>query len=103
MVRAIQTAELVTAGLGHDSVVDVEPALAPDGIVREVIGALRTLAPDAVVVLVGHEPGLSAIGAVLIGAQDFAVLGKACAARIDDGRVRWRLAWDAEAPAIPDR
>ena len=103
LVRAVQTAELVIAGIQHEVQIDVAPALAPDGSAREVIAALRTLPATAVVLLVGHEPALSAIGAVLVGKADFDALGKACAARLDDGRVRWRFAWDAEAPIAADR
>jgi hypothetical protein len=50
--------------------------------------------------LVGHEPSLSGVGALLVGAPDFEGLAKAEAARIVDGTLRWRFAWDAEAPAI---
>jgi hypothetical protein len=50
--------------------------------------------------LVGHEPSLSGIGALLVGAPDFEGLAKAQAARIVDGVLRWRFAWDAEAPII---
>jgi hypothetical protein len=44
--------------------------------------------------LVGHEPSLSAIGAVIVGDPDFAALDKACAARLDDSGVRLRFAWN---------
>ncbi len=98
LVRAIQTAELVIAGIQHEVSVEVAPALAPDGNVRELAAAVTALRPLSVVLLVGHEPSLSGIGAVLIGDPDFEALDKACAARIDAGRVRWRFAWDADAP-----
>ncbi len=98
LVRAVQTAELVVAGIQHEVTVDISPMLAPDGSVRELTIALKALPPSAVVLLVGHEPSLSAIGAVLVGATDFEALDKACAARIDDATVRWRFAWDADAP-----
>ncbi|HUS27829.1 MAG TPA: phosphohistidine phosphatase SixA [Kofleriaceae bacterium] len=98
LVRAVQTAELVAAGLASKISVEVVPALAPDGELRSVVAMVKALAADANVVLVGHEPGLSGIGALLVGAPDFAALGKAEAARIHDGAVRWRCAWNAEAP-----
>jgi phosphohistidine phosphatase len=98
LVRAVQTAELVIASLQIDAAVEVVPALAPDGVAREVVAALGALPGDAVVVVVGHEPALSAIGAVVVGDPAFPALDKACAARLDDGALRWRLAWDAEAP-----
>ena len=100
LVRAVQTAELVTAGLQQPIVVDVLPALAPGESVRAVVAAVQALPPSSKVVLVGHEPGLSAVGALLVGQPEFASLGKAQAARIDDGALRWRFACDAEAPEI---
>jgi phosphohistidine phosphatase len=103
LVRAIQTAELVASGLACDLAVEAVTALAPDEDPREVVAALAALAADASVVVVGHEPGLSAIGALLVGEPAFASLGKAQAARIDDGALRWRFAWDADAPEIAPR
>jgi phosphohistidine phosphatase SixA len=65
-----------------------------------VVAALAALPADATVVLVGHEPGLSAVGALLVGQPEFASLHKAQAARIDDGALRWRFACDADAPEV---
>lgn len=98
LVRAVQTAELVAAGLGATVAVDVLPALAPGENARIVLAAVQALPAAASVVLVGHEPGLSGIGALLVGGRDFGVLAKAEAARIVDGALRWRCAWDSEAP-----
>lgn len=98
LVRAVQTAELLAAGLQCTHAVTALPALAPGEDARAVIAALQPLG-DACIVLVGHEPGLSAVGALLVGASDFTALGKAEAARIVEGELRWRFAWDAEAPS----
>lgn len=98
LVRAIQTAELVVAGIDDAIPVDVAPGLAPDGNLRELAATVASLPPESVILLVGHEPALSGIGAVLVADPDFEALDKACAARLDDGRVRWRFAWDADAP-----
>jgi phosphohistidine phosphatase len=100
LVRAVQTAELVVAGIGTDVPIEVVMDLSPDGSARELVVALRQLPADAHVVLIGHEPSLSGIGAVLVGANDFEALDKAQAARIDDGTLRWRFAWDDEAPVL---
>ena len=91
----------VAAGLGTSCQIEVVPALAPGESPRAVVTALRELAADNHVVLFGHEPGMSAIAALLVGAADFPALAKAEAVRITDDQVRWRFAWDAEAPAIP--
>jgi phosphohistidine phosphatase len=102
LVRAVQTAELVLAGLQLDAPVDVTAlphlAPAPDGDVHAVEAALGTLAAGAMVIVVGHEPGLSALGGVLVGRGDFPPLRKAEAVRIQDRAVRWRFAHDDEAP-----
>jgi phosphohistidine phosphatase len=98
LVRAVQTAELLAAGLASPIPVEVIPALAPGESGRAVIAAVQALPKDACVVLVGHEPGISAIGALLLGVTDLAPLAKAEALRISDGVLRWRFAWDAEAP-----
>ena len=98
LVRAVQTAELVAAGLAAGVPVEVIPALAPGESARAVVAALQIVAADSSVMLVGHEPGISGIGALLLGLADLAPLGKAEALRITDGQLRWRFAWDAEAP-----
>ena len=98
LVRAVQTAELVTAALGSPHIVGVEPALAPAASARAVVAALSALPPESRVLLFGHEPGLSDVAALLVGDPDVPVIAKAEAMRISGGRVRWRFAWDAEAP-----
>lgn len=100
LVRAIQTAELITTALQIDLTVDAVPALAPDEHPRAAHAALAALPADAIVVLVGHEPSLSALGALLIGQRELPGLAKAEAVRIADGIVRWRFPWNADAPTI---
>ena len=99
LVRAVQTAELVCSGMNHGVAVESMPALAPDGSPREVLNALKALPPLSGVMIVGHEPSLSAIGALVVGDPKFQAIAKAEAVRIVDGAVRWRFAWNAEAPA----
>ena len=98
LVRAVQTAELVAIGLQTKIAVEVLPALAPAEAERAVVAAVQTLPDDACVVLVGHEPSMSGIAALLLGQPDFPALAKAEAIRITNGELRWRFAWDAEAP-----
>ena len=100
LARAVQTAELLAGAMASSVCVESVPALAPDGSPREVAAAVRAQGPGDAVMLVGHEPSLSAIAALLVGAPDFEGLAKAEAVRIVDGVLRWRFAWDAEAPAI---
>jgi phosphohistidine phosphatase len=98
LVRAVQTAELVAIGMHCELVIESRPDLAPEGSPRDVVAAASALPPESGLVLVGHEPALSAIGALLVGDPAFPGLAKAEAVRILDGAVRWRFAWDAEAP-----
>lgn len=99
LVRAVQTAELVCGGMHCQLAVESVPALAPiDGSPRDVVTAIRALPATSAILVVGHEPSLSAIGAILVGDPNFQSLAKAEAARILDGVVRWRFAWDAEGP-----
>jgi phosphohistidine phosphatase len=100
LVRAIQTAELVASGLASGLLVEAVPALAPSENPRDALALLSTLPAGAVVVAVGHEPGLSALGALLVGQPEFATLRNAQAARIVDGALRWRFACHADAPEI---
>jgi phosphohistidine phosphatase len=99
LVRAVQTAELVAIGLACETPVEIVVDLAPDGNARELHAAVRGLPADAAVMLVGHEPSLSAIGSLIV-TSSFDALDKAQAARIVDGTLRWRFAWDAEAPTV---
>lgn len=95
LVRALQTAELVASGLELSIVVEALPPLAPDGAVHDVASAVRALAADRCVLLVGHEPSMSAIGGLLVGAPDFEALGKAQAAIVVDGVLQSRVASEA--------
>lgn len=97
LVRAVQTAELVATALAATVPIEVVPGLAPGEPTRTVLAGLGALPSDAVALLVGHEPGISAIGTLLLGTE-LAALGKAEAARIADGELRFRCAWDADAP-----
>lgn len=100
LVRAVQTAELVLAGLGSVAVtVDVLPSLAPGESVRAAVAAIRALGEPACVLLVGHEPGLSGIAAVLAGHHDLRALAKAEALAITGGTATWRIAWDHQPSA----
>ena len=97
LVRAVQTAELLATCLNWRGTVIAEPSLAPGGTPDALHERVERLAATAVVVLVGHEPGLSGLGSRLIGSE-LGQLRTAEAARIIDGRLRWRFAHDDEAP-----
>lgn len=107
--RAVQTAELILGGLGWTGPVETVPGLAPGGDIRAAREHLRTLAPDAVVLVVGHEPGISGLGSLLTSRADFPALKKAQVARLDDVAaqraeppsplvLRWLFGYADEAP-----
>ena len=96
LVRAVQTAELLAAGLATKVPIEVAPQLAPGEDTRAIVLALKKLTGD--IVLVGHEPGMSALASLLVG-KDVGTIGKAEAVRIADGSLRWRCAWNSEAPS----
>jgi phosphohistidine phosphatase len=102
LVRAVQTAELVIAGLAHGGPIDAHPGLALDGDVRAVAAALAALPDDASILLFGHEPSLSGLGGLLIKQVEFPALHKAEAVKLSSGAVRWRFAHDDDAPR-PER
>src|SRR5690606_23980418 len=76
LVRAVQTAELVATGLASQVTVEVVPGLAPGQSARTVVAAVAGLSADTCVLLVGHEPGISGVGALLLGVPDLAPLAK---------------------------
>lgn len=98
LVRAIQTAELVAAAIGIDGIVESVPDLTPDAQPRLVAAAIAKLPDNARVMVVGHEPTLSALGTLVTGDAKFPAIVKAEAVLIHRGSVRWRFAWNAEAP-----
>jgi phosphohistidine phosphatase len=98
LVRAVQTAELVAAGLHYEGDVQTQTGLAPGGDAHAIEKSLAALEPTASVILVGHEPGISGLGGLVIARADFPALVKAEAVKITDRVVKWRFRHDDEAP-----
>ena len=96
LMRATQTAELVAAAIGFSGVVEAMPALAPEGDAHAAANQLA--AHNGCVLAVGHEPALSAIGALLCRGSPFHPLHKAQVALIQEGRVVWSLGPGDPAP-----
>lgn len=98
-LRARQTADIVARGLGLAGGPRVVKALSPGGDYQALIQRLARHADWAGVALVGHEPDLGRLAALLLagsphGAVDFKKGGAACI-EIDDFHppVRGRLEW----------
>ena len=98
LVRAIQTAELVAVHFGAELDVGCEPLLAPDNDIAELARQLQRSPACDILIVVGHEPGLSALGAELTGDLNFSLLEKAQAALIESGTLRWLWAQHDAAP-----
>jgi phosphohistidine phosphatase len=101
LTRTVMTAELVATALDWTGPIESHVGLAPNGRGSDVIAALTALPADSVVVLFGHEPGISNLGARLTGDPEFLPLAKAQAVRIDGRVVRWRFSHDDVAPIPP--
>lgn len=99
LVRARQTAEIIASGLeSHPPIVIVE-ALSPGGTYASVVDELAKQARRSRIALVGHEPGIGALAARLIGSRHSLEFKKGAVARIDlaalpptgAGRLHWFL------------
>lgn len=89
LVRAVQTAELLTEALGWSGAVTTLPALAP-GYPPRLVGE-RLTSYGASVMLVGHEPSISGLGAFLLGRPSFPPFKTSQVAVIEDGQPKWTL------------
>lgn len=89
LVRAVQTAELIAERTDFLDVVEVLPALVPGVPPR--VAARDLAARGASVALVGHEPGMSALGAFLCGRPAFPSFRKGQVSLIEDGKGIWFL------------
>jgi phosphohistidine phosphatase len=83
LVRAKQTAEIIAAGLDpHPSIVTTE-ALSPGGGYSALLDDLTKHARRRRIALVGHEPGIGALAARLIGSRHSLEFKKGAIARVD--------------------
>lgn len=102
LVRARQTAELLTRHLAFDGspvrVADIKPGDAPRTVARR----LKTLRHS--VALVGHEPHLSALASLLVAGQAtpaLFVLKKCAALALERGAGRWVVRWLVSPEILP--
>lgn len=81
--RAIQTAELIAGGLDFLGVIEALPPLAPGCHPRR--AAEELAARGRAVLVVGHEPTMSALGAYLIGRPSFPSFRTAQCCALENG------------------
>ncbi|MGH8429075.1 MAG: phosphohistidine phosphatase SixA [Solimonas sp.] len=89
LVRAVQTAELFAQATLFAGEVAVLFGLAP-GFPPQVL-AERVSRLENVIVLIGHEPGISALGACLLGRPSFPPFRPGQVSLIADGEPLWTL------------
>jgi phosphohistidine phosphatase len=89
LVRAVQTAELLADAMDYLGVVEAVPYLAPGVHPRIAIEDLGRR--DGAVALVGHEPMLSALCALLVQRPAFPPLRKTQVTLIENGQPGWWL------------
>jgi len=89
LVRAVQTAELLVQGLGAKLEVVTLAALAPGFPPRLAVERLASYGTS--LALVGHEPTISALGAVLVQRPAFPPFRPMQVAAIENGEPRWTL------------
>ena len=98
LVRARQTAEILSARLGgHPPIVNSD-ALAPGGTFAALVADLEKHARKTRIALVGHEPAMGELAARLIGSRRAIELKKGAVVRIDvdalppnGGDLRWLM------------
>lgn len=82
--RAVQTAELLAGALDHLGVLEARRYLEPSAQPAVAARDLRARGGD--VLVVGHEPCISALAAVLLGVVSFPTFRTAQCCAIKDGR-----------------
>jgi phosphohistidine phosphatase len=87
LVRARQTADLLSAGIGNRPPVRILDELAPGHEPSRVLAELARRVKRRRIALVGHEPDLGELAASLIGAQHALPFRKGGVCRIDVDRL----------------
>jgi phosphohistidine phosphatase len=82
--RAVQTAELIAASVDYIGHIESWRCLEPSAQPRVAAGQLATLGNS--VIVVGHEPSISALGAFLLGRSSFPPFRTAQCCAIEDNK-----------------
>ena len=83
LVRAVQTADVLAAGMDPKPPVKMLDALAPGHTAQQVMAQLGKVARQRRIALVGHEPDLGELAAHLIGASRAIPFKKGGVCRLD--------------------
>lgn len=85
--RAVQTAELVAASLDFFGVITSRRCFEPSAQPRVAAGEIAAAGES--VIVVGHEPSISALGAYLMSRPAFPQFRTAQCCAIEDGKPTW--------------
>ena len=85
--RAVQTAELLAAVLDHLEPIATRRCLEPSAHPRVAAGELAAL--GGAILVVGHEPAISSLGAFLLGRPSFPSFRTAQCCAIEAGKPTW--------------
>lgn len=92
--RAQATADAFAAESGGDAIPEAFEALAPEVSHQDAVALVRSLKGEGVILVVGHEPGLSGLAGELLGAPARSLGFKKCGAcALDLDPAGGRLAW----------
>jgi phosphohistidine phosphatase len=92
--RAAQTAELVAASIDYIGHIATLRCLEPSAQPRVAAGMIAAL--GASVIVVGHEPSISALGAFLLGRPSFPPFRTAQCCAIEDGKPTFTVRSDLD-------
>jgi phosphohistidine phosphatase len=85
--RAIQTAELIAERVDYMGVIEANNAFISEIPARVALAEISTYSID--IAIVGHEPSISALGALLVGRPSFPPLKRGQISCIEDGNPLW--------------
>ena len=88
LVRAVQTAELLAAAIGFSGMVEIEPAMEPEG---DPDASVARIALPGRVLAVTHEPIVRRIASRLTSKPSFPAFRTSTGCWIEDGKVAYFL------------
>jgi phosphohistidine phosphatase len=92
--RAVQTAELLASSLDFFAPIATRRCLEPSAHPR--VAANEIAAAGASIIVVGHEPAISSLGAFLLGRPAFPAFRTAQCCAIEDGKPLWTARADVD-------
>ncbi len=92
--RAVQTAELIAQMIDYLGVITSRRCFEPAAQPR--VGASEVMAAGGSVIVVGHEPSISALGAHLLGLPSFPQFRTAQCCALENGKPTWTARSDLD-------